>query len=132
MCPRFLAALGLFSSLWVAPALAHHSLQLKFDVTKPVTLKGLITKVEWVNPHVYLYIDVNDEHGTVSKWALESLGAGMLRRGGVTPQMLVVGDPVTVVAYHAKDGLNLAFVRKIKFADGHEVQIWLGDPNRTR
>lgn len=125
------AALVVFWSL-AAPAVAHHSLQAQFDVKQPVTLKGLITKVEWGNPHVYLYLDVTEEDGTVSKWALESVGIGMLRRGGVTKQMLGVGETVTVVAYHAKDGLNLAFVRKIKFADGREVVIWLGDPNQAR
>ena len=132
MSPGFRLALALFCSLAVAPVLAHHSLQARFDVNKLVTLRGLITKVEWGNPHVYLYLDVNQENGTVSKWALESLGTGMLRRGGVTKQMLGVGDTVTIVAYHAKDGLNLAFVRKIKFADGHEVEIWLGDPNQAK
>ena len=132
MWPRFLAALVLCSLLSVAPAAAHHSLQAQFDVKKLVTLRGLITKVEWFSPHVYLYLDVNDAQGTVSKWAIESPGSATLRRGGVTRQMLGVGETVTVLAYHARDGLNLAFVRQIKFADGHEVQVWLGDPNGRR
>lgn len=127
MSARLAAALVGFWLL-AAPAFAHHPVQARFDVNKPVTLKGLITKVEWGNPHVYLYLDVNEGDGTVSKWALESLGIGMLRRGGLTKQLLGVGETVTVVAYHAKDGLNLAFVRRIKFADGREVVIWLGDP----
>ena len=128
----FRLALALFCSLAVVPVLAHHSLGPQFDVNKLVTLKGLITKVEWGNPHVYLYLDVNQGNGTVSKWALESLGIAVLRRGGVTKQMLGVGDTVTIVAYHAKDGLNLAFVRKIKFADGHEAEIGLGNPNQAK
>ena len=132
MCPRFRAALVLFCGLSVAPALAHHSLQAQFDVTKPVTLTGVVTKVEWMNPHVHLYLEVDDGHGTVSKWALVSLGTSMLRRGGVTKEMLDVGETVTVVAYHAKDGLNLAFLRKISFAQGHEVEIWLGDPTQSK
>lgn len=131
MSAGFAAALVVFWLL-AAPAFAHHSLQAQFDVKQLVTLKGLITKVEWGNPHVYLYLDVNEGDGTVSKWALESVGIGVLRRGGVTKQMLGVGETVTVVAYHAKDGLNLAFVKKIKFADGREVVIWLGDPNQAR
>ena len=132
MCPRFRAALVLVCALSVAPALAHHSLQAQFDVTKPVTLTGVVTKVEWMNPHVHLYLEVDDGHGTVSKWALVSLGTSMLRRGGVTKQMLDVGETVTVVAYHAKDGLNLGFLRKIRFAQGHEVEIWLGDPTKAK
>jgi hypothetical protein len=132
MTPRFRVAVALFCLLAAAPVDAHHSLQAKFDVKKLVTLKGLITKVEWANPHVYLFLDVTQGNGTVSKWALESLGTNMLRRGGVTKQTLGVGDNVTIVAYHAKDGLNFAFVRKIKFADGREVEVWLGDPNQAR
>ena len=131
MTPKCCAALAVVCVLAGAPVWAHHSLQAQFDVNKLLTLKGLITKVEWSNPHAYLYLDVTDAHGTVSKWALETLGTAMLRRSSVTKQMLGVGQNVTVVAYHAKDGLNLGFVRKITFSDGREVVIWIGDPARA-
>ena len=131
MTPKCCAALAVVGVLVGAPVWAHHSLQAQFDVNKLLTLKGLITKVEWGNPHVYVYLDVTDGHGTVSKWAFETLGTGMLQRGGITKQRLGVGQKVTVVAYHAKDGLNLGFVRKITFSDGHDVVIWIGDPAKA-
>jgi len=131
MTSRFRAVLAVVGVVIAAPVGAHHSLQAQFDVNKLLTLKGLITKVEWVTPHVYLYLDVTDGHGTVSKWALETLGTAKLRRGGITKQMLGVGQNVTVVAYHAKDGLNLGFVRKITFPDDHTVEIWIGDPAKA-
>ena len=106
---------------------AHHSFAAEFDIDKPLTLKGVVTKVEWVNPHVYLYIDAKDESGRVTQWSLSSLGPAAVRRGGVTRAMLGQGQAVTIQAYHAKDGSNFAFMRKMTFADGHSVELWLGD-----
>jgi hypothetical protein len=106
---------------------AHHSLASQFDESKPLTLQGVITKVEWVNPHVYLHLDVKDKTGTSAPWALETLPPAMLRRGGLRSDMLGKGEMVTVLAYHARNGSNLAFLRKITFADGREVVVWIGD-----
>jgi hypothetical protein len=110
-----------------APVFAHHSFAAEFDIDKPLTLKGVVTKVEWVNPHVYLYLDAKDDSGKITQWALSSLGPAAVRRGGVTRAMLGQGQAVTIQAYHAKDGSNFAFMRKMTFADGHSVELWLGD-----
>ena len=104
-----------------APALAHHSLQSEYDIEKSITLKGTVTKVDWVNPHVYVYLDVKDANGAVTKWAVTTLPPGNLRRGGLTRQLL---------GYGARDGSNLAFLRTITFADGHKLEIWLGDASK--
>jgi hypothetical protein len=106
---------------------AHHSLAAEFDESKPLTLQGVITKIEWVNPHVYVYMDVKDKNGTVVNWALETLPPGVLRRGGLRSDMLGKGESVTVLAYHARNEGKLAFLRKITFADGREVVVWIGD-----
>jgi Family of unknown function (DUF6152) len=106
---------------------AHHSLASQFDEGKPLTLQGVITKVEWVNPHVYLHLDVKDKTGTSASWTLETLPPAMLRRGGLRSDMLGKGEMVTVLGYHARNGTNLAFLRKITFADGREVVVWIGD-----
>ena len=106
---------------------AHHSLASQFDEGKPLTLQGVITKVEWVNPHVYLHLDVKDKTGTSASWVFETLPPAMLRRGGLRSDMLGKGEMVTVLAYHARNGSNLAFLRKITFADGREVVVWIGD-----
>jgi uncharacterized protein DUF6152 len=113
--------------LGAVSAFAHHSFAAEFDIDKPLTLKGVVTKVEWVNPHVYLYLDAKDESGKITQWALSSLGPAAVRRGGVTRAMLGQGQAVTIQAYHAKDGSNFAFMRKMTFADGHSVELWLGD-----
>jgi hypothetical protein len=125
--------LGIGAMLLVAPSLsAHHSLASQFDESKPLTLQGVITKVEWVNPHVYVYIDVKDKNGSSSPWSLETLPPATLRRGGLRSDMLGKGEAVTVLAYHARNGSNLAFLRKITFADGREVVIWVGDIKQVK
>ena len=106
---------------------AHHSLASQFDEGKPLTLQGVIAKVEWVNPHVWVHIDVKDNSGAVEQWALETLPPATLRKGGLRSDMLGKGQTVTVLAYHARNGSNLAFLRKITFADGREVVVWVGD-----
>jgi uncharacterized protein DUF6152 len=106
---------------------AHHSFAAEFDINKPVTLSGTVTKVEWVNPHVYVYLDVKDASGKVTPWSLSSLGPAAARRAGVTRANFGQGQTVTILGYHAKDGSNFAFMRKMTFADGHSVELWLGD-----
>src|SRR3954470_21432985 len=106
---------------------AHHSFAAEFDINKPITLSGTVTKVEWVNPHVYVYLDVKDTSGKVTSWALSSLSPGAARRAGVTRANFGQGQTVTIQGYHAKDSSNFAFMRKMTFADGHSVELWLGD-----
>lgn len=121
------AALSLWLIAAAVPAVAHHSLASQFDEDKPITLTGVVSKVEWYNPHVYLYLDVTDASGTVRTWAVESFPPATLRRGGLTRDKLGLGQKVTMLAYHARNGKDLAFLRKITFDDGKEIVIWLGD-----
>ena len=124
-----LALLGF--GMAAAPALAHHSLAAQFDESQPVTLEGVISKVEWVNPHVYLYVDVADPAGKVNTWSVETFPPTTLRRGGLTKEKLGLGQRVSMLAFKARSGSSLAFLRKITFADGHELIIWLGDAEQA-
>jgi len=118
-------------TLAAAPVLAHHSLAAEFDENAPVTLIGVITKIEWINPHAYLHVDVADQAGKVTTWSLETFPPSTLRRGGLTKETLGLGQKVTLLAFKARRGEALAFLRKITFADGHELVIWLGDPEQA-
>lgn len=103
------------------PALAHHSFTAEFDGSKTITLTGTLTKVDWVNPHVYLYLDVKDPVGKVTNWSIEMGPTVALHRYGARRNMFVEGQTVTIRAYPAKDGTkNLAGFLHIKFPDGTE------------
>ena len=116
----------------VLPALAHHSLYAVFDENQSVTLKGVISKVEWINPHVYLYIDVPDTTGKVGTWSVETFPPNTLRRAGLTRDKLGYGQTVTLLGYAARNGKQLAFLRKITYEDGRELLISLGDIKQVR
>lgn len=119
-----------FDSFWLAlacgllamPLAAHHSISSEFDTSKTFTVSGTLTKVEWVNPHAYIYVESKDGKGPAVEYSLETGPPGNLRRAGVLKTMFTVGDRVTVDAYASKDGTRqLGLVRSIKFADGHTI-----------
>lgn len=127
------AAAALFGLLAIStPVLAHHAFSAEFDVDKPVTLTGIVSKLDWINPHVYIYLDVKDKDGKVANWALESWPTGILHKSGVSKDMIKEGTPLTILAYRAKDGKNLAYVRKFTWSDGHAIETWFGgrDPGQ--
>jgi hypothetical protein len=110
------AAIALFST--VPAAFAHHSFAAEFDSSKPVTLKGTVTKVEWTNPHIYFYIEVKGDDGKVSNWAVEGGAPNILYRQGWKPDSLKLGQQVTVVGSRARNGMELANATSVVLADG--------------
>jgi hypothetical protein len=99
------------------PVSAHHSFAAEYDSSKPVTLSGTVTKLEWTNPHARLYMDVKDDSGTTS-WEFELGSVNMLVRYKFTKNTILIGDQVSVEGFLAKDGSKLANAKTIKFADG--------------
>ena len=111
------AAASLFSSL---PLGAHHSVSAEFNANKVITLKGVVSKVDWVNPHIFIYFDVKDDSGKVTTWSLQSLPPLFFKGSGLTKDKLLDGSEATITVYPAKDGTdNFGFLLKLSYADGH-------------
>jgi hypothetical protein len=124
---RFAALLAAaIVAVMAAAAAAHHSVSGQYDSSKPLTLTGVISKVDWINPHIYLHLDVKDKDGAVTTWTLSTLPTAMMRRAGLTRESLQgkSGEVVTINAIAARDETKrLGWISKITYADGHHVQL---------
>jgi hypothetical protein len=127
----FMAAAGLMALS--IPVTAHHSVTAEFDTSKSFSVSGTITKLEWVNPHVYIYVDATDDKGNVTPYSFESGPPGNLRRTGVLKTMFTVGDVVTIDAEVAKDGSkHLGHLKAVHFADGHTIIFGNGSDTESK
>ena len=121
LLPAFVAFLAVAS-----PSFAHHSVSGQFDMSKSLTLKGVVSRVEWINPHIYIYLDVKGEDGTTTTWALETLPTAMMRKAGLTKDSFSgpENEAVTVTVLGARDGTkHLAFLQVLTFADGRFFKL---------
>jgi hypothetical protein len=114
-------AAGLGLCISALPILAHHSFAAEYDDKKPVTLQGTITKVEWMNPHIWIYLDGKDASGKADKWQCEGGAPNSLTRNGWNKNSLKVGDAVTIEGYLAKDGSKSCNSRSVVLPDGRSV-----------
>jgi hypothetical protein len=110
-------------SLAAAPLLAHHAFSAEFDANKQVILKGNITKMEWINPHSWIHMDVTTPSGEVQHWMVEGGAPNALLRRGWTKKSLPVGAKIMVQGFQAKDGAMRANGRDITFADGTKLFV---------
>lgn len=121
---------GLIISLPVAAtsssAVAHHAFSAEFDIDKPVALRGILTKVRWTNPHSWIYVDVKDDSGAVTSWAIEFGAPGALRRRGFSAADFPIGMEIVVQGYRAKSGRTVANAASVKLPDGRN--LYAGDP----
>jgi hypothetical protein len=117
----WLVVAGLMST--AIPAFAHHSFGAEYDSSKPVTLTGVVTKIEWTNPHFYFFIDVPDKDGVVANWKFEGYPPNVLSRIGWRKDVTMrPGDTVTVFAWRARDNSNVAHSRNVTFKDGKKLE----------
>jgi hypothetical protein len=117
---------GAVCALTLASVSAHHSIQAQFDIRKVLSVSGTVARIEYINPHSYLTVNVTDADGKVTKWAFEMAAAGQLRRAGLSRADrggLKAGDEVTVTALAARDGSNSGLAQEIKTADGRVFKL---------
>jgi hypothetical protein len=119
-------AVGLLSA---ASMFAHHSFSAEFDASKPVTLKGTVVKVDWLNPHIWIYIDVKDQAGKLAHWQCEGGAPNSLTRNGWTKNQLKEGDAVTIEGTLAKDASNTCNASRVALPDGRRVFAGSSNPD---
>jgi Family of unknown function (DUF6152) len=118
-----IAIAGVSLLVSAAPAWAHHAFAAEFDSTKPIKLHGVVTKMEWINPHAWIHIDVKNADGTVTSWMVEGGSPNTLLRNGFTKASLPVGTEIVVDGYQAKDATNKMNGRDITLPDGRKLFV---------
>ena len=118
---RLSAAIGGLVLAAGTATLAHHSFTAEYDSNQPVKVSGVVTKVEWTNPHIWFFVDVKDEQGRVTNWGFSGGPPGVLQRRGITKNAMKTGDVIVVEGFRARDGSNNASGGRVTFTDGRSV-----------
>jgi hypothetical protein len=132
---RIATLVVLAAGIAAAPALAHHSVPGTFNVEKTVAIKGTISKIDWINPHIYIYVDVKDRTGAVTTWKIETLPTNHMRRAGVTKEEIwqeAKAGEVTVHMYPAHLNKTAGFLLRLTFPEGHFMHLYGEESEITR
>ena len=127
----FLSCFGLFWVFLSLPASSHHAFASEFDINKPVSLRGPITRMEWTNPHAWLFIESEDEQGNVQEWAVELVGINDLLRLGWGKNRVQEGDVLSIQGYGARNGTNTANAASVTITETGEL-LWESVANSGR
>ena len=129
MRKTFAVVIGTAALLALAlPLWAHHSFAAEFDATKPVKIRGTVVRMEWINPHAWIQVDVKSDDGKVTRWAIEAAAPNALLRRGWNKNSLLPGTEINVEGYQAKDGSNRANGNVITFTDGRKLFVGSSGP----
>ena len=126
-CSSILAVCGLLMA--AVPVAAHHALVAQYDMDKPIEITGTLNKMEFINPHSMLHLDVKNPNGTVTTWVFQTTNAGSLRSKSLARNALEQGATYTVKGFAARNGNPMGFLRVLVFPDKKEMTFWFGDPN---
>jgi hypothetical protein len=132
---RRIGVLVAAAAIAATPVLAHHSVPGTFNVEKTVAIKGTISKIDWINPHIYIYVDVKDQAGAVSTWKVETLPTNHMRRAGVTREEILreaKAGEVTVHMYPAHLNKTAGFLLRLTFPEGHFMHLYGEESEITR
>lgn len=132
---RIAALVLIAAGMAAAPALAHHSVPGTFNVEKTVAIKGTISKIDWINPHIYIYVDVKDRTGAVTTWKVETLPTNHMRRAGVTKEEILQeakAGEVTAHMYPAHLNKTAGFLLRLTFPEGHFMHLYGEESEITR
>ena len=135
LAPSRITAMLLFAAGIAAPALAHHSVTGTFNIEKTVAIKGTISRIDWINPHIYIYVDVKEPSGAVTTWKIETLPTNHMRRAGVTKEEILqeakAGD-ITIHMYPAHLNKTAGFLLRLTFPEGHFMHLYGEESEITR
>jgi hypothetical protein len=126
---RFLGSVAALALLLMIPVAAHHAVAAQYDIRKPIEVTGSLKKMEFINPHSMLHLDVANPDGTTTTWVFQTNSSGTLRQRGIARSSLAQGAKYTVKGYAARNGGPTGLLRTLIFPDGREVAVWFGDPN---